>query len=141
MRQETRVQNSETVRAIWNQARTLKICLGEYLIQEETQCECLNDHSDDDNDDEPLACDESAWPRSDLYNGPIVVSGDGCAHFCEDCVRDIDPDFVDAHEDAFSQVTQGERPYLDEWMDAMAAAFPPGCGIIEPYSHRSHRDS
>jgi hypothetical protein len=137
MTPETRVQQSEMVRAIWNTDLTLKICLGEEIDQEETKCECPNDHNEaacHDAADEPVKCDALAWPK---FNGPIVVSGDGGAHFCEDCVREIDPDFVDLYEDAFNAVRafnemhKDEGPNLDDWLEDMTLHFPPGVGIIE----------
>lgn len=119
--QETQPQNSETVRAIWNKTLTLKIVLGEDIDQEETPCEWCADHGDDDDDnDEPLKCDALAWPK---YNGPLVVSGDGRAHFCEDCVREIDAEFVDYYEWNFADARGaiGEEDFsLDEWMEALA---------------------
>ena len=98
--------------AIWNPTLTLKICLGATIIQEESPCECLGPHwyvegkrDDEECSDEelgePVGCDELAWPPR--HNGPIVVSGDGVAHFCEDCVGKSDPDaFVQRYEEAFS---------------------------------------
>jgi len=113
MNQETHTESSETVRAIWNKDLTLKIVLGEDIDQEETSCRCTD-------------CDAWAWPK---FAGPIVVSGDGPVQFCEDCVREIDPDFVDAYEVVFSE-TRGVAP--DQWMEEMAGFFSfLGKGIIE----------
>jgi hypothetical protein len=134
MTEETQGQSGETVRAIWNKDLTLKICWGEDIVQEDTQCECPNcrtdDDTDDDTDDEPLRCGAMAWPA---HGGPIVVSGDGRAHVCVDCVYEIDPYFVDAYEDAFYYASEGRRPRQEDWMDALdalAAYFPPEIGII-----------
>ena len=130
-----RAQTQDPVLAIWNTALTLKICLGGDIVQEETRCEGTYDHDDDDgeSDEEPVRCDEWAWPR---YDGPIVVSGDGVAHFCEDCVREIDPEFVDLYEDVFSDERKfadaiGERLYYEDGLERFAAHFPPDRGVIE----------
>ena len=111
MTQETR--NSETVLAIWNKDLTLKICMPEDIAQEEISCRSTD-------------CDAWAWPK---FNGLIVVSGDGPVQFCEDCVREIDPEFVDAYEVVFSE-TSGVAH--DQWMEEMAGFFSfLGKGIIE----------
>ena len=78
-------QSKEPVIAIWNPTLTLKICLGAMITQEPGTCEYLapEDDADECRDegcdaeacgDEPIGCDELAWPR---YPGPIVVSGTG----------------------------------------------------------------
>ena len=58
-----------TVLAIWSRDRQFKFCLGDSITQERTQCECVHLPENADEDDEPIRCKASAWPR---FNGPIV---------------------------------------------------------------------
>ena len=53
---------------------------------------------------------------------PVLVSGDGRAHLCPICVRDIDAPFVDAYWDAVSKVAE---------MEDLVAHFLPEQGVIE----------
>ena len=131
-------QNGETVVAIWNKALTLKICLDADIVQEETPCECTANHHLDDADDELFGCDGWAWPPpwGGSYDGPSVVPGDGVAHFCDYCVREVDPEFVDAYVDAFNEVCEAGPHDLADWMEQLAVHFPPGVGIIERSTRR-----
>ncbi len=111
MTQETR--NSEPVRAIWNHDLTLKICMAEDMTHKE---EC------------PW-CDRRAWCGCGWL--PMVVSGDGVAHYCEDCVRRIDATFVAVFERALEPILRVQGPSRGVSMDELAAHFPLGVGIIE----------
>jgi len=129
MTQETRARSSETVRAIWNQARTLKICMGVEIRQKATKCDRPHNRYGIEGGPIDDCAMGWAWPRHMMISdGPAMVSGDGVAHFCEDCLREIDPDFVADFTEAYNSCG---LCFYEEWMDELAAHFPPGKGIIE----------
>ena len=143
MRQEMRAER-EIVRAIWNQDLTLKICSAEDFIPDPTR-ECVCGPGGFDEVDLVDADEE----RRDLgtrpnYCGAIVVSVDGAvmATLCA-CASKIDREFVEAYKDADFDVRAfakaiGKSPFsIDDWMEQLAAHFPPDLGAFTERGSRT----
>lgn len=122
MTKKTQDQNSETVVAIWNRDRTLK-------IREESR----------DREQRCADCGKKVG-RADR---PVIVLANDWT-LCTHCMNRRDHAFCAAHSKAFAaavDANEGSVFYLEDLdMEMLAAHFPPDLGIVErgPRTSTSH---